>query len=542
MNMISLSRCLLILYLVFTPLSLVGQSWKTYPYQPQGSAIIFPTDEGWHPSAPMEWWYLNAHFIGLSTNDEYSLMLSYFYVPIIQTDGMRLINISNDSKDEFYHQTIFCDYSTLSNNHLLIKTQPHGAMDEWSNLLDSDGKLKPFEYFVSATANFASINLDLISEKKPLLIGSNGFLNQGTSGNTNYYSLTKLTLKGTLELNETSEEIIGTAWIDHQYGNLFPTIGEKYEWFSIQLSNGIDINLWNIFKDQNLIPDSPQYKICGIYFNDSKDTTVSNFELTRLKYSYMPNSSSCYSQQWRFAWEEIDLTITVKHNNREVNSHDIFYEGSTTISGTVHGEEVTGIGFAELLHSYENPIVKFSDYEESSNEDLSSIKWNLLNPDDGRPIYYDLEISNDNGMTFKPITRNSLDNSINISKSDLKIDKKSILRITGYSMDSTLTGSDITTIGELVSRTNSPDFYLLQNYPNPFNPKTTIKFTLPEGGKINLSVYNSLGELVDLIFTGVYDAGTHEILFDASRFSSGIYICVLKVNEVVLNQKIVLAK
>jgi aminopeptidase N len=85
-------------------------------------------------------------------------------------------------------------------------------------------------------------------------------------------------------------------------------------------------------------------------------------------------------------------------------------------------------------------------------------------------------------------------------------------------------------------------FVLEQNYPNPFNPTTFIKFTLPQASKVNLSVYNSLGELVNVLAYGSYEAGTYERVFDAKNLSSGIYVYVLRADNIVLNQKMVLAR
>lgn len=85
-------------------------------------------------------------------------------------------------------------------------------------------------------------------------------------------------------------------------------------------------------------------------------------------------------------------------------------------------------------------------------------------------------------------------------------------------------------------------FVLEQNYPNPFNPTTFIKFSLPHASRINLSVYNSLGELVSVLAFGEYEAGTYERVFASSNLASGIYVYVLKAGEVLLKQKMVLAK
>ena len=67
-------------------------------------------------------------------------------------------------------------------------------------------------------------------------------------------------------------------------------------------------------------------------------------------------------------------------------------------------------------------------------------------------------------------------------------------------------------------------FALYQNYPNPFNPSTTISFQLPEAAYITLKVYDALGTEIETIADGNYPAGVHEVIFDASTLSSGIYL------------------
>lgn len=66
-------------------------------------------------------------------------------------------------------------------------------------------------------------------------------------------------------------------------------------------------------------------------------------------------------------------------------------------------------------------------------------------------------------------------------------------------------------------------FELSQNYPNPFNPTTTIEFSLPQSAKVNIEVYNALGESVSTLIDGNMNAGVHRINWNASSLSSGIY-------------------
>lgn len=72
------------------------------------------------------------------------------------------------------------------------------------------------------------------------------------------------------------------------------------------------------------------------------------------------------------------------------------------------------------------------------------------------------------------------------------------------------------------------NFHLFDNYPNPFNPSTNIKFYLNKDSKIDLSVYNLLGNKIKTLASGFYKSGTYEISFDAKDLSSGIYFYKLK--------------
>lgn len=74
---------------------------------------------------------------------------------------------------------------------------------------------------------------------------------------------------------------------------------------------------------------------------------------------------------------------------------------------------------------------------------------------------------------------------------------------------------------KLVSIPSSIQLY--GNYPNPFNPSTTIKFTIPETGDVNIIVYNTLGEEMKSVNLLNKNAGELEYSFNAASLSSGVY-------------------
>jgi Secretion system C-terminal sorting domain len=90
---------------------------------------------------------------------------------------------------------------------------------------------------------------------------------------------------------------------------------------------------------------------------------------------------------------------------------------------------------------------------------------------------------------------------------------------------------------------NTPaNFELLQNYPNPFNPSTKITFKLQESGMTRLSVYNLLGEKVETLVNEELPVGTHQVVFDASKFSSGVYFYKLEAGNHTSVKKMMLLK
>ncbi|GJQ64546.1 MAG: hypothetical protein SCALA702_35990 [Melioribacteraceae bacterium] len=68
------------------------------------------------------------------------------------------------------------------------------------------------------------------------------------------------------------------------------------------------------------------------------------------------------------------------------------------------------------------------------------------------------------------------------------------------------------------------EYSLGQNYPNPFNPSTRIKFAVPVDSKVTVTLYNMLGQKVQDIVSQNYSVGLHEVDFNASELSSGMYI------------------
>jgi len=83
---------------------------------------------------------------------------------------------------------------------------------------------------------------------------------------------------------------------------------------------------------------------------------------------------------------------------------------------------------------------------------------------------------------------------------------------------------------------------LIDFYPNPFNQSTAIRFDLPKEGVVRLIVYNIQGSEAAKLIDEYKPAGFHEIIFDGSDLSSGIYFARLVTDDYQQTKKMVLMK
>jgi hypothetical protein len=104
-------------------------------------------------------------------------------------------------------------------------------------------------------------------------------------------------------------------------------------------------------------------------------------------------------------------------------------------------------------------------------------------------------------------------------------------------------------LSDLVTSVNTKDnsiipsrLVLEQNYPNPFNPTTTIEYGIPLKSFVTIKLFDILGREVAVLVNGERQAGAYKIEFNASRFSSGIYIYQLRSGSLIQTKKMMLLK
>jgi hypothetical protein len=103
--------------------------------------------------------------------------------------------------------------------------------------------------------------------------------------------------------------------------------------------------------------------------------------------------------------------------------------------------------------------------------------------------------------------------------------------------------SNTSTIGiSQVSQTIPKKFQLEQNYPNPFNPVTNIKFNIAASGIVDIKIYDGIGRFIKTLVNESLSPGMYSVDFDGTKFSSGLYFCVMKTEGFTETRKMILVK
>jgi hypothetical protein len=96
---------------------------------------------------------------------------------------------------------------------------------------------------------------------------------------------------------------------------------------------------------------------------------------------------------------------------------------------------------------------------------------------------------------------------------------------------------------DLTARDGGPtSFGLDQNRPNPFNPVTAISYKLQASSHVSLKVYDISGRMVATLVEGWQETGSHEVTFDGSRLSSGLYFVKMQAGSFSTVRKMMLVK
>jgi hypothetical protein len=355
-----------------------------------------------------------------------------------------------------------------------------GGVDEWKTLLDGDGEPIPFQYSLSAKddAGKFGVTLELRNTKRPYEAGGRGYLPFGKKGSFYYYSLTRLAVEGTLDLehpdgSREQVQVRGFGWYDHQWGDFYVTPFrnkqlEEYEWLSIQLESGDELLLTTVWEATGETPNLAAYGGAGLIRADGTfDKLIGSQRLARTKFWRSPKQHCVYAAGWTFEAPEwgTSLVIEPRHYDQLTPVVDAppknllgtmskllegwagwladFWEGSCRVTGTFAGQPARGVAFAELVKRYQDPELRLQIAR--NDPGLTVVEWRVSNPDEQVPLRYRFFLERADGVPL--VDHPGLEIPVMVLDDPaLPRGEPLLARVVASSVDGAISGVDTTTI------------------------------------------------------------------------------------------------
>jgi predicted secreted hydrolase len=288
-----------------------------------------------------EWWYSNFTLRD-SEGHQYGAMAAYF------NNGPRVLSISDIDTRQFYSEVSFST-PNYAQGPLYLRW---GSNDSWFRT-----KPDTFSYHLQSRGNKINLTIDIDSLKPPLLVNGDGLI-KWSFGSSHYYSLTRLRVKGQIELLGKALNVEGIGWMDHQWMDFIPAaVIRCYEWFSLQLDNNMEIVFWQATEpDGSLISH-----LLTIVSTDGSAFNTKDFALRKVDYWISPSTRCEYGTRWE-VWEQtknLHLEVKALFPEQEIKIpitlpgfRPAFWEGKITVSGKLAGETVSGTGYAEFFRPH----------------------------------------------------------------------------------------------------------------------------------------------------------------------------------------------
>ena len=200
----------------------------------------------------------------------------------------------------------------------------------------------------------AGIAFDLTaSQSGPMLANAGVGLFPFLGGITYEYALPTMTTTGIITIGGESVEASGISWLDRQWGDAPAQPSWKWVWFGISLDDGTRISLWDLIEPNRRHPFATILHPSGAHEVVAVEPTAKT--ASRLWTS--PATGRVYPTRWDVHMPQIDSRLAIEPEvlEQEFVSPDEAghkYEAAAFVTGTLHGQEVTGYATIELVGAW----------------------------------------------------------------------------------------------------------------------------------------------------------------------------------------------
>ncbi|MEW6720450.1 MAG: lipocalin-like domain-containing protein [Thermodesulfobacteriota bacterium] len=337
---------------------LAGEAQEGFARATAPRPFRFPEDHGPHPEFRHEWWYFTGNLRDPGGR-RFGYQLTFFRFALspdappresrwgASQAYMAHFSVTDEEGNRFRH------FERTGREALGIagaSARPFRVrIDGWSA---EGGAESLLPVRLRASEGGSSVDLLLHAGKAVVPQGERGLSRKSAApGNASYYySITRLSTRGTVRIDGTSYTVEGNSWLDREWGT--SALGPEHEgwdWFALRLSDGSDLMLYRL-RRRDGTPDP--FSAGTLVRADGSIRTLSagDFGIETLAHWRSPASGIRYPSRWklRVPSEGIALEAAPRVADQELRTFVRYWEGAVGVRGTSGGKPAEGEGYVEL--------------------------------------------------------------------------------------------------------------------------------------------------------------------------------------------------
>ncbi len=324
-----------------------------------GYKYQFPRDHASHDDFKTEWWYYTGH-LKSEAGKKYGFELTFFRIGVEepnvpQNSPWQLRNYylahfaitdENNKKFHYFEKLNRSGVNTAGAREDSFYVFNEGWLAEWLNGC----------FYIKADTPEFGIHLTLEPMKAPVVHGKDGVSQKASRKGcaSHYYSMTRLKTDGLLFENGKLVQVSGLSWMDHEFGSNQLTEDQVgWDWYSVQLDNGCELMLYVMRR----VDGKYDVNSSGTFIDkDGKMThvTLDQFSQRALGKWKSPTSGGVYPMGWNLSVPSLKLQLTLTPTLQEQelvtksSTGVTYWEGSTSVTGKMGAEAVSGSAYVEL--------------------------------------------------------------------------------------------------------------------------------------------------------------------------------------------------
>jgi predicted secreted hydrolase len=316
-----------------------------------------PQDLYAHDDVQTEWWYYTGH-CRTASGRQFGFEFVFFKRRTDQ-DVVGIVPIRAVANPMYFaHFAISDTYTrTFTYDHIrsfngmfdlpvsMSETSYDLRLGDWS-ITEKDGA-----HVLHATLEPGIVFDAVLEMGKPLVHngdGGNG-ISKKTNGASAHFSFTRMPVTGLITNGTTAEKFTGTAWMDREFGTWQQ---QDWDWFSIQFDNETELMIYQYRSGANA------GSATGTFVDREGNCRYlkrDDYEIEVLSTWTSPRTGAEYPSLWHISVASLGLKLEVKPliADQELDTRGttmiVYWEGACSVAGTLHGNELTGKAYVELV-------------------------------------------------------------------------------------------------------------------------------------------------------------------------------------------------